>query len=84
MQEYGPDVVRIRFRLGEDWTGDPAIFFNLVVTGDSVKTRRYFELTREIRNRLQDMFGFPETGYMAFTGVRGESEQANIKDPAWD
>ena len=84
MQEYGPDVVRIRFRLGEDWTGDPAIFFDLVVTDDSVKTRRYFELTREIRNRLQDLFGFPETGYMAFTGVCSESEQAKIKDPALD
>jgi hypothetical protein len=30
-----PDVVRIRYSFGNDWTGDPSIFFRIVLSDDS-------------------------------------------------
>ena len=30
-----PDVVRIRYSLGEDWTGDPSIFFRVLLTDEA-------------------------------------------------
>jgi hypothetical protein len=31
-QTIGPDVVRIRYEIGEDWSGQWAIFFRIVLT----------------------------------------------------
>ena len=36
-QALAPDVVRIRFNVGEDWTGDPALFFRVVLTDKASK-----------------------------------------------
>ena len=34
-----PDVVRIRYDIGEDWSGQWAIFFRVVLTDDATKRR---------------------------------------------
>ena len=36
-QSVGPDVVRIRYEIGEDWSGQWAIFFRIVLTDDGAK-----------------------------------------------
>ena len=37
IKTLGPEVVRVRYNIGEDWTGDPALYFR-VVLADSVAT----------------------------------------------
>jgi hypothetical protein len=32
-----PDVVRIRFNPGFDWTGDPSVFFRIVFSDDATR-----------------------------------------------
>jgi hypothetical protein len=36
-----PEVVRIRYTLGNDWTGEPAVFFKIVLT-DAASSRINF------------------------------------------
>ena len=31
-RELAPDVVRIRFKLGYDWSDDPAIYFRIILS----------------------------------------------------
>lgn len=33
-QSMGPEVVRIRYEIGEDWSGQGAIFFRIVLKDD--------------------------------------------------
>jgi hypothetical protein len=36
-QAIGPDVVRIRYEIGEDWSGQWAIFFRIVLKDDAAR-----------------------------------------------
>ena len=38
-QSIGPDVVRIRYEIGEDWNGQWAIFFRILLTDDAARHR---------------------------------------------
>ena len=38
-ESVGPDVVRIRYEIGEDWSGQWAIFFRVVLTDDAARHR---------------------------------------------
>jgi|SRR6516164_2610051 hypothetical protein len=35
----GPDVVRIRYQIGEDWSGQWPIFFRVVLTDEAARRR---------------------------------------------
>jgi len=81
-ESIGPDVVRIRYEIGEDWSGEWAIFFRVVLTDDVAKhrlrdvaTRVEWELAREL--------DFPGMGVSPYHNFRSESEQAVLQEPAW-
>ena len=38
-QSIGADVVRIRYEIGEDWSGQWAIFFRIVLKDDAARRR---------------------------------------------
>jgi hypothetical protein len=77
-----PDVVRIRFNFDEDWSGDPAIFFRVLLSDEARDERRH-ELTREVRSRLDERLDFRAMGLFAYYNFRTLSEQAEMQDEAW-
>jgi hypothetical protein len=82
--ELGPDVVSLEYRLGEDWTGDPAIFFGIVTTDEAARPPRLRETTRPINDALRiklDPFG--SWGLLPYTSFRSESENRVLKNEAW-
>jgi hypothetical protein len=38
-RSLAPDVVRIRYEIGEDWIGEWAIFFRVVLSDEAAKLR---------------------------------------------
>lgn len=92
--EFKPrGVVRIRFNLGEDWDGDPAMYFRVVVTDEAATVRERigeFEfvgignLGQEILQAIDDRIAPYEYGMFAHLNVRTESEQAQSGDPEWE
>ena len=84
VEEFAPDVARILFRLGEDWTGDPAIFFRAIFTDESVRTKRYLDVARAMREKINDEFSYREKGRIPYLSVTSESDHAKMKDSAWD
>jgi hypothetical protein len=81
-QSIGPDVVRIRYELGEDWTGQSAIFFRVVLTDDAAR-HRLRDVGAKVIWGLARQLDFPALRVFPYHNFRSESEQAALREPAW-
>ena len=81
-QIAGPDVVRIRYEIGEDWSGQWAIFFRIVLTDDAAR-RRLREVATKVVWGLSRELDFPGMGVFPYHNFRSLSEQAMLQEPAW-
>ena len=81
-QRLGPDVVRIRYEIGQDWSGEWAIFFRIVLTDDAAR-RRLGDVTDKVIRELDRSLDFPGLGVIPYHNFRSESEQATLQEPAW-
>lgn len=81
-QSIGPDVVRVRYEIGEDWSGQWAIFLRVVLTDDAAR-RRLRDVAARIVRGLAEQLHFPAMGVDPYHNFRSESEQAALQEPAW-
>ncbi len=81
-RELAPDVVRIRFNIGEDWIGDPAIFFRILLSDHASKESRLSKVTRRIETAILERLNLPDSLHSYFD-FRSKSEQAELKDKSW-
>src|SRR5215475_10716166 len=79
---FAPDVVRIRYDIGEDWSGQWAIFFRVVLTDDAAR-RRLREIANSVVRRLAERLDFPAMGVFPYHNFRSSSEQAELREEAW-
>jgi len=77
-----PDVVRIRYEIGEDWSGQWAIFFRVVLTDEAAK-RRLRDVANKVVWGLARQLDFPGMGVFPYHNFRSVSEQATLQEPAW-
>ncbi len=80
-QSVGPDVVRIRYEIGEDWSGEWAIFFRIVLTDDAAR-HRLREVATRVERGLAQQLDFPGMGVFPYHNFRSASEQAMLQEPA--
>jgi hypothetical protein len=78
-----PDVVRIRYSLGEDWSGDPSIFFRVVLSDDASRETRLRETTRRAATEILKEVAVEELGLQYYFNFRSLSEQASFNEEAW-
>ena len=81
-QIAGPDVVRIRYEIGEDWSGQWAVFFRIVLTDDAAR-KRLRETAGKVVWGLAQELDFPGMGVFPYHNFRSLSEQAMLQEPAW-
>jgi hypothetical protein len=84
VKELGPMVVRVRHNVGEDWTGDPAIFFRVVLPDRECRGKRLNKATTRIRELLRDKFDSLELGRFAYFSFRSETEALEMPEEEWD
>ena len=77
-----PDVVRIRYELDTDWSGDWAVYFRVVMT-DEAADRRLRDTAKKVASLLDERLNFPELGLSRYHNVRSESEQTVLREAAW-
>jgi len=77
-----PDVVHIRYHIGQDWSGDWAIFFRVLLSDEASKTRLR-EVTTQVVWRLAERLDFPSMGLFPYHNFRSESEQAVLREETW-
>ena len=83
--QLGRDVVRVRYEISTDWTGEPAIFFRVVLTDQAAASEdRRWKVTTRIRAALRDKLKpFERWGLYPFINFRSKSEQDSMKEKSW-
>ena len=79
-----PDVVRIRYSFANDWTGDPSIFFRIVLSDDvASRTGQLGETAERVSQTIRNEVDAEQLGLHSYFNFRGLSEQAELQEPAW-
>lgn len=83
-QKLGDRVIRIRHALDYDSTGDPAVYFRVVMPDASLADDKLLETTRHvsfvIEHELQPQ---EQWGVYPYFRFRSQSEQQAMQEPAW-
>ncbi len=79
-----PDVEHIRYDIAEDWSGDWAIFFRIVVSDEvSGSDKRLRDIATKVAAHLADRLDFAAMGLLPYYNFRSVSEQAVLREEAW-
>jgi hypothetical protein len=81
-QQLKPDVVHIRYEIGQDWSGDWAIFFRVVLS-DEASQKRLRDVATKVVWRLAERLDFPALDVFPYHNFRSVSEQAVLQEEAW-
>jgi len=80
----GPDVIRVKYTLGQDWSGEYAIFFRIVLSDRASKRDRLLPVTKRITHQIvQRLEPVEQWGLVPYFDFRSQSEQAALKEEAW-
>lgn len=82
VRKLGPEVVHVTYRLSEDSTGEPSIFFRIVLTDAATREDILTETTGRIATILFDEIRPIENWRLhPYFNFSSESEQKRQKDP---
>lgn len=80
----GPDVVTLRYTLGYDWSGEPAIFFRIVLSDRASRRDQLLSATNQIENAImQRLEPLEQWGVLPYFSFRSLAEQATLQEEAW-
>ena len=78
-----PDVRQIWWNIGQDWSGDWAIFFRVLLSDSATRGRRLSRVTDDVRRLLVERTNQYRSGLIVYCNFRGESEQAALTEGSW-
>jgi hypothetical protein len=82
-QEHRKIVHQIRWELGNDWTGDPCLYFRVVMRDSATRGNRLHRATSTVQKALLDRLNPLELDLFCYFNYRSESEQAELREPSW-
>ncbi len=83
-RQLHPSVVRIRYTLGHDWAGDPAVFFRIILSDDASKRDRLLSAANDVSAAIEQRIEpLEQWGVLPYFSFRSQSEQAQLNEPAW-
>lgn len=83
-QMLAPDVVRILHTIENDSSGEPAIFFRVLLSDAASRANRLQEVTGRVRALIsQQIDPLNSWGLVPYLRFRSQSEQAMLQEPAW-
>jgi hypothetical protein len=83
LRELSPDVQRIRYEIAQDWSGDWALFFRVLLSDEAAERKNRREIVPRVINSISDRVYLAEVGLFPYFDFRSQSEQAKDPDPAW-
>ena len=81
--KFPDEVLDIGYSTGYDWSGDPAVFFRVLLTDRASQRSVLADVTERVREELFDSLKFERSDYIPYFYFRNKSEQARLKDPEW-
>lgn len=82
-RKFPNDVVRIRYTVGEDYDGDPAVFFRILLRDEVGQRDRIGPITGRIVSELFDGLAAEEIDYVPGFRFRTERENNQPSDEPW-
>ncbi len=84
LSSFGPEVAHVAYRIGPDSTGEPSIFFRILLADAYIREDTVADLTGRITTILFDAIRPIENwGLRPYFNFRGKSEQDRRRDPDW-
>jgi hypothetical protein len=84
IRKLGKEAVRVSYSMGTDSTGEPSIFFRIVLTDTASREDRLADVTGRIATILFDEIRPHENwGLLPYFSFRSKSEQEERNDPEW-
>jgi len=83
-RDLAPDVVHIRMDVGHDWSDHPAIYFRVILSDEASHRDRLLEIIQRVRKKVRNELGLDELEHFPYFRFRSQSEQAQLRDPAWE
>lgn len=82
--ELAPDVERIRLHVGEDFSGDPALYFRVLLSDEASRKERLAAVARTVRERLSEDLQLDDSDRFPYFRFRSKSEQAMLREAIWE
>jgi hypothetical protein len=80
-----PGVVKWRYTFENDWSGDPAIFFWVIVTDEASKPQNLRHAKAAFIATINNHVDLPgEWGLIPYFNFRSRSEQAKLGDEVYE
>jgi hypothetical protein len=85
IQTLGPDVVRVRYNIGTDSSGDTALYFRVILADTvSVDMKTFVDTAARIRaSCFEQLQPLENWGLFPYFNFRSNAEQAELNDPKW-
>lgn len=77
--EFQPHVLDISFEFERDWTGDPGVFFTVVLADRSAKRPTLGRVSGKVREALSDMVWRINLKRICYTKFRSKSEVLELQ-----
>ncbi|MFZ0937566.1 MAG: hypothetical protein WAN37_18575 [Bryobacteraceae bacterium] len=78
---FPPGVVNLRYTVGNDWSGDPAIFFWITLSDAEASQKILPQTSRRIMDFItQELDPVGQWGLIPYFNFRSQSEQAKLQE----
>jgi len=84
MNELSPSVRMIRYNIDQDWSGQWAVFFRVLLSDDASLPTNLREIAPRVVRRISDRLDLPGLGLFPYFNFRSEAEQALVPEPSWN
>src|SRR5882757_7100829 len=81
INEMYPAVQRIKYEIGQDWSGEWAIFFRVLLSDEASSDRNLREIAPRVVWRMSEKLDLPGLGMFPYFYFRSESEQTQEHEP---
>lgn len=78
-----PEVVRIRYEVGDDWSGDPSVFFRVVLADNASSEKVLYRNMQRVTQALLDAVKPNDLGLHAYFDFRSKTEQDELNEATW-
>jgi hypothetical protein len=78
-QQLRPHVMDVILTLGNDWSGEPAVFFMVILSNAASQRAQLLRVTNQVSNAIVQMVQpLEQWGVLPYFNFRSEAEQAQI------
>ncbi|HUD98482.1 MAG TPA: hypothetical protein VMR62_02840 [Bryobacteraceae bacterium] len=81
-RSLAPRVASIILTLGNDWSGEPAVFFMVILSDSAIGPEQLLKVTNDVSEAIvQKVQPLEQWGVLPYFNFRSQSEQAKLNQP---